>query len=143
MKDKRIIVGILVLFGILAGSYFFKGQVTPTNTQTQNSQTAQPASSNTGTLNGNIREFRVIGKNFAFTPTEMRVKKGEIVRVIFDNTEGFHDFRVDGYNVGTKQIYEGSTEAVEFTANQTGSFEYYCSVGQHRQAGMKGTLVVE
>lgn len=135
MKDKRIIAGVLVIIGIFVGSYFFKGQITPVNTQV--------VSLNNGMLNGNIREFRVTGKNFAFEPTEMRVKQGETIRVVFDNAEGFHDFNVDRYNIGTKQVYEGSTETIEFTVDKAGSFEYYCSVGIHRQQGMKGTLIVE
>jgi plastocyanin len=28
-------------------------------------------------------------------------------------------------------------------ADKKGTFEYYCSVGQHRALGMKGKLVVE
>ena len=32
---------------------------------------------------------------------------------------------------------------VEFTVDKTGTFEYYCSVGQHRANGMVGNLIVE
>jgi len=47
------------------------------------------------------------------------------------------------FNARTKQIKAGETETIEFIADKVGSFEYYCSVGQHRQMGMVGTLVVE
>ncbi len=32
---------------------------------------------------------------------------------------------------------------VEFTADKKGTFEYYCSVGEHRVNGMKGKFIVE
>jgi plastocyanin len=56
---------------------------------------------------------------------------------------GTHDFKIDEFNVATNQIPAGSSEIVEFVADKSGSFEYYCSVGRHREMGMKGTLVVQ
>ncbi|MFN2312139.1 MAG: plastocyanin/azurin family copper-binding protein, partial [Spirochaetia bacterium] len=34
------------------------------------------------------------------------------------------------------------SQTVEFVADRAGSFEFYCSVPGHRQAGMYGTFVV-
>ncbi len=89
-----------------------------------------------------LREFTVTGQSFSFSPSSLTVKKGDKVRITFKNTGGFHDLRVDGYGVGTKQINGGQQETFEFTADKAGTFEYYCSVGSHRQMGMKGTLTV-
>jgi nitrosocyanin len=72
----------------------------------------------------------------------MTVKKGETVRITFVNKDGFHDFVLDEFGVKTEQIKGGTQEVVEFVADKAGTFEYYCSVGQHRQMGMKGTLTV-
>ncbi len=90
-----------------------------------------------------VKSFSVIGGNFSFTPNEMKVKKGDTVKVTFINNEGFHDWVLDEFNVRTPQIGEGKNASVEFVASKTGSFEYYCSVGSHRKMGMKGTLIVE
>ncbi len=143
MKDKGIIIGIIAFVGILAGAYLYKGGINPTSTQSATNQGGQAAKPVLGAQNSNAREFRVSGKNFSFTPSQIRVKQGDTVRIVFDNTVGFHDLRVEGYNVGTKQIYEGNSETVEFKADKIGSFAYYCSVGSHRQSGMQGTLIVE
>lgn len=132
MKDKGIIIAGIAFVAILAGAYFYKGGVSP--------KAENPV---LGAQNSNAKEFRVSGKNFSFTPSQIRVKQGDAVRIIFDNAEGFHDLRVEGYNVGTKQFFEGNSETIEFTADKAGSFAYYCSVGSHRQAGMQGTLIVE
>jgi len=89
-----------------------------------------------------VKEFTVVGKNFSFAPSTLTVKKGDKVKITFSNTGGFHDFVIDEYNVRSKQGQSPFTDVLEFTANKAGSFEYYCSVGTHRQMGMKGTLTV-
>lgn len=91
---------------------------------------------------GAVKEFTVIGDNFAFDVKEMRVKKGDTVRVTFRNAEGFHDWVLDGY-AKTAQLQAGGEETVTFVADKAGTFEYYCSVGKHRAMGMKGNLIVE
>ena len=86
--------------------------------------------------------FTVTASNFAFAPAAMTVKKGDNVVITFKNGDGFHDFVIDGLNVRTAQIQDGAQETVTFVADKAGTFEYYCSVGQHRAMGMKGTLTV-
>jgi plastocyanin len=90
-----------------------------------------------------VKEFTVHGGMFFFKPNEMRVKKGDTVKINFINDEGFHDWVIDEFNARTKQIQAGKSETIEFVADKAGTFEYYCSVGQHRQNGMKGNLIVE
>jgi plastocyanin len=92
---------------------------------------------------GEVRTIVVSGKNFSFSPHELRVKKGERVKIVFTSDDGFHDFVVDELSLRTQVLSKGQTEEIEFTADTAGSFEYYCSVGNHRQMGMKGTLIVE
>jgi plastocyanin len=92
---------------------------------------------------GAVKEFTVTGSNFMFDPSQMRVKLGDRVRVTFVNAGGTHDWKIDEFNVGTKVIQGGQQETVEFVADRAGQFEYYCSVGTHRQMGMRGTLTVE
>jgi len=89
-----------------------------------------------------VREFIISGINFAFSPNVINVKKGEKVRIIFENTVGFHDLKIDEYGVATKQAKAPYQEILEFTANKAGTFEYYCSVDTHRAMGMFGTLNV-
>ncbi|HRH31719.1 MAG TPA: cupredoxin domain-containing protein [bacterium] len=94
------------------------------------------------TDDANIKTFTVTGENFSFEPSTLTVKKGDTVRIIFKNEDGFHDLKIDELNVATKQIQGGAEETVEFVADKAGTFEYYCSVGKHRDMGMKGTITV-
>ena len=87
--------------------------------------------------------FKLTGKNFSFSQSEIRVKKGDRVVINFESTDGFHDWVVDEFNAATSRVNPGTKTSVEFIAGQTGTFEYYCSVSIHRAAGMKGQLIVE
>ncbi|MEK6955845.1 MAG: cupredoxin domain-containing protein [Nanoarchaeota archaeon] len=92
---------------------------------------------------GDVKEFVIDGSSYKFDPNIISVNKGDTVRINFVNTGGKHDLRIDGYNVGTKVIDSGQEDTIEFTADKTGEFEYYCSIGEHRQMGMVGKLVVK
>ncbi len=94
-------------------------------------------------LSQEVRTFTVHGSMFKYDVKEMRVREGEVVKIIFTNDEGFHDFVLDEFDARTEKIAAGKTVEVTFTANKKGTFEYYCSVGDHRAKGMKGTLIVE
>jgi VCBS repeat-containing protein len=90
-----------------------------------------------------VKEFTLTASNFKFSATELRVQRGNTVKLTLKNAEGRHDWNVDEFNAATQVLQAGQEETISFTADKTGSFEYYCSVGTHRQMGMKGTLVVE
>ncbi len=89
------------------------------------------------------RTFDVHGANFSFDVKEIRVKAGDTVTVNFTNTEGTHDFVLDEFNARTPRIQGGSSAKVTFVASKKGTYEYYCSVGNHRAMGMVGKLIVE
>jgi len=97
---------------------------------------------------GNIVSFSLTGENFKFRMDgvdnpDLVVNKGDTVRIELTSIDGFHDFVIDEFDASTTRVQTGETAFVEFTADQTGTFEYYCSVGQHRANGMKGSLIVQ
>jgi len=89
-----------------------------------------------------VRTIEVEAGVYYFKPSEIKVKKGEKVRIVLKNVEGMHDFVIDELKVNSGIIQSGQTTEFEFVAEKTGEFEYYCSVSNHRAMGMKGTLVV-
>lgn len=107
---------------------------------------ALDASSSAGdTVQGadKVKEFTVMGSSFKFAPATFTVNKGDRVKITFKNNGGTHNFVIDEFNVKSDTLQSNEDTTVEFTADQAGSFEYYCSVANHRQMGMKGTLVVK
>ncbi|MEK6917257.1 MAG: multicopper oxidase domain-containing protein [Nanoarchaeota archaeon] len=96
----------------------------------------------------NIVTFVLTGENFFFKMDgeknpELRVKKGDTVKIEFTSTDGFHNWVVDEFDAATERVQTGGTTRIEFVADKKGTFEYYCSVGSHRTQGMFGSLVVE
>lgn len=133
-----IIVGVIVviLLGVSMRSDSSKSATGASeSSSTTSTPVAIPAASST-------KEFTVTGKNFSFEPAALNVKKGDVVTIHFVNSGGFHDFRIDAFNVATEKLNGGAQTSVTFTADKTGVFEYYCSVGEHRAMGMKGVFTV-
>lgn len=137
-----VLLASIFIFGIFSvfKSKSEKEQAVSVN-ESQQSPTEQ------STINGldesNIQTIQIEGGMTYFKPNEIKVKLGETVKIEFINVEGLHDFVVDELNIKTKIIGSGKTETVEFTPDKIGSFEFYCSVANHRQQGMVGTLIVE
>jgi len=88
------------------------------------------------------KEFTIDAFSFGFSEFELQVNVGDTVTINLTNSDGYHDWVLDEFGASTKQIQSGETTTVTFVATKKGSFEYYCSVGEHRAYGMVGTLVV-
>ena len=110
----------------------------PSPSPSPSTATPPPPGSTTQT-----KEFNITGRNFAFSQSEIRVKRGDKVKINFQSTQGFHDWVVDEFDARTSRVNDGQKTSVEFTADKQGTFEFYCSVGTHRAMGMKGRLIVE
>ena len=137
--NKKIISWVVVAVFIVGGIFFFRNEtVAPTETDllpavTENSDTVSDAT---------VKEFTITGTSFALAPSTMTVNVGDRVRVTFKNSGGMHDFKIDEFDASTKVLKSGEEETIEFVADRAGTFEYYCSLGTHRQMGMRGNLVV-
>ena len=77
-----------------------------------------------------------------FSLKEIKVKKGDTVRIKVTNTKGNHDFSLDEYGI-KKPTPLDQEVVIEFKADKVGSFKYYCSMVGHRMMGQEGTLIVE
>ncbi len=65
-----------------------------------------------------------------FTPEHVRIKKGDHVVWHFTNLEqtrdATHGFALPGYNINLS-LEPGKSETIEFDANMSGTFAYYCT----------------
>jgi cytochrome c oxidase subunit II len=124
------IFSIVIVLLIIGGGYFVMKQ-------------NAAGSQSEAVVDPNAKVFEVVGSNFAFDVKEIKVKKGDTVRINFTNKEGRHDWVVDELNARTQIIEGGSSDSITFVADKAGTFEYYCSVMEHRKMGMVGKLIVE
>jgi len=150
--NKNIIIVVVAIIILAAGGWLL---FTPkTNAPAVSDVTAPVDSTNsvdskdttkdTSTVPAkSVKSFTVTGVNFAFSPSQISVKKGDTVRITFKSTSGMHDFKVDEFQAATKVLRAtDAEEVIEFVADRAGTFDYYCSVGSHRANGMVGKLVV-
>jgi plastocyanin len=99
---------------------------------------------------GEVKEFymesftEIIDGNYfpQYSLKEIRVNEGDTVRIAINTTSGTHDFNLDEFGV-SENTPTGEVTIVEFVAGEAGSFEYYCSLPNHRANGHWGTLIVE
>jgi plastocyanin len=85
----------------------------------------------------------VVGVNFSYDVTEIKVKKGDVVTINFTSAAGFHDWVLDELSAKSARVDEGEKTSVTFVADKLGTFQYYCSVKGHREKGQVGYLTVE
>ena len=116
---------------------------------TKEMEVAEETGQETAQAENKVIVFTLTGENFKFVMDrrdnpKLRVKQGDTVRIEFSSIQGLHDWAVDEFNARTERVNDGDMSvSVEFVADKTGEFEYYCSGGNHRASGMKGKLVVE
>ena len=108
------------------------------NPETAPSTPAATTSADTSELMVNVE-----AGSYYFKPNMIKAKKGQNVKVVVKSVSMMHNFNIDDLGVKSTLIQNGETGMVEFTASKIGIFEYYCSVGQHKQLGQVGKLIVE
>lgn len=89
----------------------------------------------------------VEASEFAYAPAEIRAEAGEAISLTLKNVGAApHDivFELDGgREARTPRIMGGQQTGLAFDAPLLpGDYVYYCAVGNHRQRGMEGKLVV-
>ena len=90
-----------------------------------------------------IKSFSITAKRWAFEPATITVNKGDVVRLAIESVDVTHGFGLPDFNV-SQNLKPGETTIVEFTADKTGTFTFFCSVfcgSGHSE--MKGKLIVK
>src|SRR3989344_7506001 len=144
---RNVVIGVIIVIILAAGAYLLPNQsrstsqtkVQPTpsvmNNDMESTSSSLEISSPSATTSN---EVVITGSNFKYDLTEIRVKQGETVKITFKDSSGNHDLQIPDFNVGTKVLNKGQQETLEFIADKKGTFEFFCSVGNHRAMGMKG-----
>ncbi|HET7087290.1 MAG TPA: cupredoxin domain-containing protein [Anaerolineae bacterium] len=121
-----------------------------------------PATSDT--MSEEPQEVTMTMQEFKFDPTEISARVGRPVKVTLVNKGTLlHDFSSMDAKVEVVSMQEGAahdmggmesqmtmhmavdastTETLEFKPTEAGTYEFYCSVEGHKEAGMVGQLIV-
>lgn len=146
--NPLVMVAIVAVIGIVGYIMFANRPTAPTidtiapQPETMLQDSLQPTETE-NTLMENIVTVDMEAGSFFYSPKEIRAKAGQMVRINFIARDMMHDFNIDELNVDGPVVKSGESTVVEFIASKAGTYEYYCSVAQHRANGQVGTLIVE
>jgi len=90
-----------------------------------------------------VSEFELTAVKYNFAPDVIKVKKGDHVKLVITAQDREHGFKLAAFHVD-RRLPKGQGITVEFTADQTGTFPFQCSVFcglGHKK--MTGQLIVE
>src|SRR5215216_2889576 len=73
------------------------------------------------------RTFRVDARQFAYSPSELKVNAGDTVTLQLVSNDVVHGLYVDGYDISV-EADPGQTATITFTAEKSGSFRFRCNV---------------
>ena len=90
----------------------------------------------------NRREFTIVAKDYAYTPTRIEVMQDDLVKLTVRSEDIAHSFTIDAYRI-SKRVPAGGSTTFEFQADRPGTYPFYCALTSeagHRM--MHGELVV-
>ncbi len=73
------------------------------------------------------RTFRIDARQFAYSPSELKVNAGDSVTIELVSNDVVHGLYVDGYGVSI-EADPGQTATLHFIADKPGSFRFRCNV---------------
>jgi len=79
------------------------------------------------TIPPQVRTFEIGARQFAYSPAELKVHRGDIVNIQLVSTDVVHGLYLDGYDISI-EADPGHTETLSFIANKPGSFRFRCNV---------------
>ncbi|MEZ4506066.1 MAG: cupredoxin domain-containing protein [Thermomicrobiales bacterium] len=87
------------------------------------------------------QEVTIVGHDIYFDPAEVKVKAGKVTFILPNEGAAEHDFSIDALDIHVN-MPAGTTQTLEVDI-PAGTYDFYCNIPGHKDAGMVGTLVVE
>jgi len=92
---------------------------------------------------GDIKEFKITAKQFAFEPEIIEVSKGDRIRLIVTSVDVPHGISIPEYGIN-ERLNPGEPVAIEFIADKEGDFTAFCSTFcGSGHSNMKGKIIVK
>ncbi|MBI5944737.1 MAG: cupredoxin domain-containing protein [Chloroflexi bacterium] len=73
------------------------------------------------------RTFRIDARQFAYSPSELKVNPGDTVTLQLVSTDVVHGLYVDGYDISI-EADPGQSATLTFVADKQGSFRFRCNL---------------
>ncbi len=93
-----------------------------------------------------VADFAINMGSYYFLPDELQGRPGQTLKIKLTSQDGHHNFVIDELDVDSGLLNSNEEAIIEVTIPATAkvgdTFEFYCSVMNHRALGQKGTLTV-
>ncbi len=150
-NNMMVMGAIVALIVLLIAGFFFMSRKSGSNPAVQESAVEEhnetmptEATETSATQESEtVTTVTMEAGSFYYKPNVINAKVGEKIKIVMTSKDMMHDFNIDELGVKLPITKAGTTNEVEFTASKAGTFEFYCSVGQHRKQGQVGTLIVK
>jgi uncharacterized cupredoxin-like copper-binding protein len=105
---------------------------------------AAPAQKQTSTSSGGSKAATVSETEFKLTPSTANVGSGAVTITAKNDGTTMHNLNVEGKGMEKKtaNLQPGSSASLKLNL-KPGTYEMYCSIPGHKQAGMLGKVVVK
>lgn len=130
---------VLVFVLLAAGGIYFYGSNFK-NFMNTNGKNA-PVTPTLGP-NAKTEVISITCSNFKFTPSQISVNTGDLVKITLKDSDGMHTITFPDFHVQTKTLTTGQEETIQFIAYKTGTFSFYDSYAHHKEFGMIGTIKI-
>ena len=98
------------------------------------------SSTNCPTVKG-ARVIRVTGDRFRFVPKNIKIAAGENVTVRLSSGDIAHDFYVKGTG-HVVHAKAGESARGGLRIDEPGTYKFWCTIANHKKAGMTGLITV-
>jgi len=134
IKISSIVFVLTIILVASYGCYTPSGTISTSTSETQVQQSSESAAATTTEAQASETGSNVTMENFAFNPSELKVKVGDTVT--WTNMDSAtHDVKSDLFQ--SDSLKKG--DSFSFTFDTAGTYEYICSF----HPSMKGTIIVE
>ncbi|MBI2662498.1 cupredoxin domain-containing protein [Candidatus Woesearchaeota archaeon] len=136
---KKTIIPFLL---ILVLTLTISACTTSSSETTANTQVTTAATASTS--DNTDKEVHIDMFNFGFIQDPITIQKGDRVRLRITSSQGTHSLTIPELGLSTGAISAGQQQVLEFTAKQSGAFNYFCTIpcgSGHRT--MRGQLTIE
>ena len=84
-----------------------------------------------------------MGPGLVFSPNLISASVDQTLVLTIQNEDSLvHNFESDDLGVASGDVDPGGSTTVTFLVESGGSFEFFCTIPGHREAGMTGTITV-
>ncbi len=120
------------------------GSSTGADTNTGTSSTPAPAASSGGGKTTQLKISADPSGALKFDKSSLSAKPGKVTIVMDNPADVPHAVAIEGNGVDTDgQVVQKGGKSTATADLKAGTYEFYCPVPGHKQAGMKGTLTVK